>query len=114
MVYLSATNLHTKKCPHLGKYSVQTVPIEDRRKKRDKPMEDMNNIPLQPEEEDCDLEDYQALSVGCSGSNEMEFKTSCRRQSLVCTSVKSFPECVDTINDNLQHINVMEIGKKTT
>ncbi|XP_019872647.1 uncharacterized protein LOC109600906 [Aethina tumida] len=80
---LITTNLHTKKCPHLGKYSVQTVPIEDRRKKRDKPMEDMNNIPLQPEEEDCDLEDYQALSVGCSGSNEMEFKTSCRRQSLV-------------------------------
>ncbi|CAH0548547.1 unnamed protein product, partial [Brassicogethes aeneus] len=80
---LITTNLHSKKCPHLGKYSIQHSlnSAEEKRKKREKPNEDLNVL-TQPEEEECQNDDYQALSVGCSGSSEMEFKNTCKRHSI--------------------------------
>ncbi|KAJ8954264.1 hypothetical protein NQ318_005860 [Aromia moschata] len=77
---LITTNLHPKKCPHLGRYTVATMGAETEKRKRRQQPETAN--PAKNPEPDCVSHDYEALAVGCSGSHEMEFKSSCSQQAV--------------------------------
>ncbi|XP_018562626.1 uncharacterized protein LOC108904516 [Anoplophora glabripennis] len=77
---LITTTLHPKKCPHLGRYTLASISTQaKKRKKRQQPddVKSANNP-----EPDCVSHDYEALAVGCSGSHEMEFKSSCSQQAV--------------------------------
>ncbi|XP_044763099.1 uncharacterized protein LOC123320024 [Coccinella septempunctata] len=74
---LVTTTLHTKKCPHFGRYKVppkEELP-EERRKKREQ--SDSQGSELTPE---CLSQDYETLTVGCTNQHEMEFKSGCNQQ----------------------------------
>ncbi|XP_066144281.1 uncharacterized protein [Euwallacea fornicatus] len=75
---LVAPNLHPKKCPHLGRYSIsQSNTFLEKRKRRDQPAD----LKMNKAEPDCISNEYERLSVGCSGSQEMEFQSTCPSQS---------------------------------
>ncbi|KAH1011634.1 hypothetical protein HUJ04_000962 [Dendroctonus ponderosae] len=74
---LVAPTLHSKKCPHLGRYSIQLNAFMEKRKRREQP----GDLKLGNAEPDCISNEYEGLSVGCSGSHEMEFKSTCPSQS---------------------------------
>lgn len=77
-ITLVAPTLHTKKCPHLGRYSFsEPTALLDKRKRREQP-DDLNTNKAEP---DCISNEYESLSVGCSRSHEMEFKSTCPSQS---------------------------------
>lgn len=75
---LVTTNLHAKKCPHLGRYSIsQPNTYLEKRKRREQPAD----VRLNNAEPECISNKYETLSVGCSGSHEMEFRSTCPSES---------------------------------
>ncbi|XP_060533558.1 uncharacterized protein LOC132706308 isoform X2 [Cylas formicarius] len=78
-VTLVTTTLHSKKCPHLGRYTISatTTAMVEKRKRREQPGDSKLVVDEAP---DCESSDYDALSVGCSGSHEMEFRSACPEQ----------------------------------
>ncbi|VEN51904.1 unnamed protein product, partial [Callosobruchus maculatus] len=77
---LITTTLHPKKCPHLGKYSVANPSNNSEKRKRRQQPEDMKSS--NKAEPECLSQDYEALSVGCNGKQEMEFKSTCSQNSV--------------------------------
>ncbi|KAJ8970657.1 hypothetical protein NQ317_016870 [Molorchus minor] len=105
---LITTNLHTKKCPHLGRYTVTSISTQaEKRKRRQQP--DEHNIANNPEPDDCISHDYEALAVGCSGSHEMEFKSSCSQQSVSAYS------CHGSWEENgISYVIATPVARKST
>ncbi|KAL1500971.1 hypothetical protein ABEB36_006381 [Hypothenemus hampei] len=72
---LLASALHSKKCPHLGRYFVTNM-VQNKRKKRNQP----EDLKLNHQEPACTSKEYESLSVGCGSHHEIEFKSSCSYQ----------------------------------
>nr|XP_022903111.1 uncharacterized protein LOC111415596 [Onthophagus taurus] len=110
---LITTTLHPQNCPHLGRYTLEPTPgsstTEERRKKRQQPStqstpnsnsnsnpnpnfnpNQKQSISLDPSlnhpqhlPPECISNDFEALAVGCGGSQEvMEFRTPCIQQPI--------------------------------
>ncbi|XP_057655984.1 uncharacterized protein LOC130893694 [Diorhabda carinulata] len=80
---LITTTLHSKKCPHLGRYTIASFPAQSGKRKRRQEPEKKNTAENQ--EPDCISDDFETLSVGCSGTHEMEFKSTCSQQAISYT-----------------------------
>ncbi|XP_015836364.1 uncharacterized protein LOC103313387 isoform X2 [Tribolium castaneum] len=78
---LITTTLHTKKCPHLGRYTLfnPIASSSEQRKKRQQPDDSGSSNQLSA---DCYSHNYEALAVGCGGSHGMEFRSSCAQQTI--------------------------------
>ncbi|CAH1115043.1 unnamed protein product [Psylliodes chrysocephalus] len=87
---LITTTLHAKKCPHLGRYTIATVSTQAEKRKRRQEPENKNVAANQ--EPDCVSDYYETLSVGCSGSHEMELKSTCSQEPLSYTCHGSWEE----------------------
>uniref|UniRef100_A0A6P7EZZ2 Uncharacterized protein LOC114324512 n=1 Tax=Diabrotica virgifera virgifera TaxID=50390 RepID=A0A6P7EZZ2_DIAVI len=87
---LITTNLHAKKCPHLGRYTIASVSTQAEKRKRRQEPENKNLAEHQ--EPNCISDDFETLSVGCSGSHEMEFKSTCSQEASFYTCHGSWEE----------------------
>ncbi|KAG5889861.1 hypothetical protein JTB14_033711 [Gonioctena quinquepunctata] len=103
---LITTTLHPKKCPHLGRYTVaSTPPQEEKRKRRQQP--ENKNIPAD-QKPDCVSNDYETLSVGCSGSHEMEFRSSCSQEASAYSCHGSWEE------NGISYVITSPVARKST
>lgn len=76
---LVTTTFPSKKCPHLGRYSIsQANTYQEKRKRREQPMD----IKLNNPEPECISNEYESLLVGCNEYYQMEFKSTCPGQPL--------------------------------
>lgn len=101
---LITTNLHPKKCPHLGRYTVTHPENSSKRKRRQQPDINLSNSP--PE---CLSHDYEALSVGCSGNHEMEFRSTCAQNSIHAYSCHGSWE-----EDGVSYVISTPVARKST
>lgn len=114
LLLFSAAQLHQRKCPHLGRYTVIGQRIDGiiharqardvsnviqsnvigyerrfhRRRKRDGgPIKERDDI-----KKDCDVDKFESLNIGCTGTSDtMEFHSSCGIESNSGTDFSFFP-----------------------
>ncbi|CAG9815224.1 unnamed protein product [Phaedon cochleariae] len=104
---LITTTLHPKKCPQLGRYTVAGISTQaEKRKKRQQPVDDKNIVTNQ--KPDCVSNDYEALAVGCSGSHEMEFRSTCSPESSAYSCHGSWEE------NGISYVITTPVSRKST
>ncbi|XP_023019404.1 uncharacterized protein [Leptinotarsa decemlineata] len=103
---LITTTLHPKKCPHLGRYTVTSIsPQAEKRKRRQLP--EGKITPADPKS-DCVSDDYETLSVGCSGSHEMEFRSGCSQEPNAYSCHGSWEE------NGISYVITTPVARKST
>lgn len=103
--FISATSLHKKRCPYLGRYTISGLSVDGRqvsaarRKRKCSDEQGVVEAGGVDNKADCGSYDFESLVVGCSeNSDTMEFYSSCDTETVsgvfyVLSKYNNFLEC---------------------
>lgn len=106
----TASSLHNRKCPHVGRYTVTGQISQQRRKRK---AIDSSSAASEPDSAhvdnfaDCSENNYHSLVVGCQNNNDiMEFHST-------CTNVATSYSCHGTWEENGTSYLIASTSKST-